>query len=469
MSSDKEQVTKPWAGRFREGQSRAVETFTESVSFDSKLCKQDIAGSKAHAAMLAKQGIISEQEARDIVSGLDVILGEIERGEFQWRVDFEDVHMNIESRLTELVGDAGRKLHTGRSRNDQVALDFRLYVSERLESWRHGCEVLVAALVEQAEANRDVLLPGCTHLQPAQPVSLAQHLLAYAWMLRRDYDRLGDSQGRTRVSPLGAAALAGTTHPLDPQAVAATLRLEKVFDNSMDAVSDRDFVAEALFCASLCMVHLSRFCEELIIWANPNFGYVSLPDAYATGSSIMPQKKNPDVAELIRGKVGRVHGSLVAMLTTLKALPLAYNRDMQEDKEPFFDADKTLDASLSLMAGMVGALKFRRDRMSAALRLGFVNATELADYLVRKGMPFRDAHHATGKAVALAEETGRGIEDMSLEELRSCAPQVDEDVYEALAFSTAVERRNTHGGTGPESVARQLRDLRRWLEERNAK
>ncbi len=465
MAEERDKSRKPWDGRFREGQSKAVEAFTESVSFDRRLYRQDIAGSKAHAAMLAEQGIITEQDAQDIAAGLDRILVEIESGEFQWREDLEDVHMNIESRLTELVGEAGRKLHTGRSRNDQVALDFRLYAAERLRSWQSGCAALIAALVDQAVAHKDVLLPGCTHFQPAQPVSLAQHLLAYAWMLRRDFERMADCLGRTEVSPLGAAALAGTTHDLDPWATARKLGLGKVFDNSMDAVSDRDFAVEALFCASLCMVHLSRFCEELIIWANPNFGYLGLPDAYATGSSIMPQKKNPDVAELIRGKVGRVHGALVALLTTLKGLPLAYNRDMQEDKEPFFEADKTLDACLSLMAGMTAALRFRPERMRQALKSGFVNATELADYLVRKGVPFRDAHHATGRAVALAEESGRGLEDLAVEELRGCAPEVEEDVYEALAFETAVLRRDTHGGTGPGPVARQLKELRRWLDE----
>ncbi len=464
MAEERGRTVKPWAGRFREGQSKAVETFTESVSFDHRLYRQDIAGSKAHATMLAARGIISEEDVRSIITGLDQVLGEIESGVFQWRHDLEDVHMNIESRLTELVGDAGRKLHTGRSRNDQVALDFRLYVAERLRAWQSGCAALVAALVDQASAHREVLLPGCTHLQPAQPVSLAQHLLAYAWMLVRDVERMTDCLKRTQVSPLGAAALAGTTHDLDPWATARELGLDRVFDNSMDAVSDRDFVAEALFCASLCMVHLSRFCEELILWANPNFGYLSLPDAYSTGSSIMPQKKNPDVAELVRGKVGRVHGALVALLTTLKGLPLAYNRDMQEDKEPFFETDRTLDASLSLMAGMTAALRFRPERMRQALKSGFVNATELADYLVRKGVPFRDAHHATGRAVALAEENGRGLEDLDIEELRGCAPEVENDVYEALAFETAVCRRNTHGGTGPVPVAKQLEDLRRWLE-----
>jgi len=461
---------KPWAGRFREGQTADVEAFTESVSFDKALYAEDIEGSKAHARMLARQGVIAPDEATAIEQGLEQVRREIESGEFVWRSDLEDVHMNIERRLTELVGAPGRKLHTGRSRNDQVALDFRLHVAGRLQHWAALCRDCVAAFTEQAEAQRDVLLPGCTHLQPAQPVSLAQHLLAYAWMLTRDHERMQDCLKRASVSPLGAAALAGATYPLDPESVARELGFTddkgrgRVFANSMDAVSDRDFVAEALFVANLCMVHLSRFCEELIIWANPNFGYVKLPDAYATGSSIMPQKKNPDVAELIRGKVGRVQGSLVGLLTTLKALPLAYNRDMQEDKEPFFDADRTVSRSLALMAGMVRALEFDPRAMRTALELGFCNATELADYLVGKGVPFRDAHHATGKAVALAEEAGRGLLELSLEELRTCAPQVEEDVFSVLQYEAAAERRATSGGTGPGPVREQLERLRGWLE-----
>lgn len=459
---------KPWGGRFRQEQGEDVEAFTESVSFDQILYREDITGSKAHARMLARQGVISTDEAKAIVEGLDQVLEEIESKQFVWRRELEDVHMNIERRLTELIGDPGRKLHTGRSRNDQIALDFRLFVVARLEAWETLCRDLIAAFVAQAEANREVLLPGCTHLQPAQPVSLAQHLLAYAWMLKRDVSRIRDCKQRASISPLGAAALAGSTYALDPASVAEELGLGGVFDNSMDAVSDRDFAAEALFTGSLIMTHLSRFCEELILWANPNFGYVKLPDAYATGSSIMPQKKNPDVAELIRGKTGRVYGSLTTLMTTLKGLPLAYNRDMQEDKEPFFDTDRTVSGSLALAAGMVRALAFVPEAMFKALALGYLNATEFADYLASKGMPFRDAHHATGRAVALAEETGRSLEVLSLDELRKCAGDkghlVEEDVYQVLAFDAAVNRRSLHGGTGPEPVARQLAALHAWLE-----
>ena len=343
---------KLWGGRFHEGTAASVEAYTQSISYDWALYKQDIAGSCAHARMLARQGVISAEEADQLVAGLAAVRAEIEDGTFQWKKELEDVHMNIESRLTELVGDVGKKLHTGRSRNDQVALDFRLFVSDRLREWQRLARELAAVYMARAEEHQDTILPGCTHLQPAQPVSLAHHLLAYAWMLRRDVQRMADCEKRTRISPLGAAALAGTTYPLDPASVARELDMYGTFDNSMDAVSDRDFVIEALFCASTAMMHLSRCCEEIILWSNPAFGFVKLPDAYATGSSIMPQKKNPDVAEIMRGKVGRVYGDLTAMLTILKGLPLTYNRDLQEDKEPFLDADHTLSTSLELMAGM---------------------------------------------------------------------------------------------------------------------
>ncbi|MDQ7831496.1 MAG: argininosuccinate lyase, partial [Desulfovibrionaceae bacterium] len=390
---------------------------------------------------------------------------EIEAGTFPWKVEREDVHMNIEARLTELIGPLGGKLHTGRSRNDQVALDFRLYAAEALEDWSDCLKGLVGVLAERAGEHTQTLLPGCTHLQPAQPVSLAQHLLAYAAMFRRDCERVADARKRVRVSPLGAAALAGTTYPLDPLFTAQTVGFETAFTNSMDAVSDRDFAAEGLFCASLIMMHLSRLCEEIVMWANPRFGFVALPDAFATGSSIMPQKKNPDVAELMRGKTGRVYGSLVSLLTTLKGLPLAYNRDMQEDKEPFFDADDTVRASLRIMAGMLQVLGFRVDRMREALSTGFLNATELADYLAAKGLPFREAHHVAGRAVALAESRGVGIEALSLVELQELSARVEADIFHTLAYETAVARRSARGGTGPQPVAAQLAELRQWLTQ----
>lgn len=456
---------KLWGGRFSGDTAPLVERYTCSVEFDSRLYAQDIDGSKAHAAMLAEQGIITPSDCDAILQGLEQIRAEIDAGEFVWRQDLEDVHMNIEHRLTELVGTPGQKLHTGRSRNDQVGLDFRLFVAACLEEWSSNLHALVGVLVRRADEHRKVLLPGCTHFQPAQPVSLAHHLLAYAQMFRRDHGRIRDALQRVRVSPLGAAALAGTTHPLDPQQVAQTLGFGETFANSMDAVSDRDFVLEAVFCGSLVMMHLSRLCEEIIIWANPQFGFVRLPDAYSTGSSIMPQKKNPDVAELMRGKTGRVYGDLVSLLTLMKGLPLSYNRDMQEDKEPFLDTHDTVAPSLAIMAGMLDELAFNRDRMHDALKAGFLNATELADYLAAKGMPFRQAHHATGAAVAFAEERNVGLENLSLAELQQFSDMIDEDVFAVLGYEAAVARRLVPGGTGPESVRVQIQCLKKWLAD----
>jgi argininosuccinate lyase len=458
-------AVKPWGGRFGQGTDALVEAYTESVSYDRRLWRQDIAGSKAHARMLARQGVLTDDEAARIVAGLEAVAAEIEAGTFVWKVEREDVHMNVEARLTELIGPLGGKLHTGRSRNDQVALDFRLYAAEALGDWRECLKALAAVLTDRAAEHAQTLLPGCTHLQPAQPVSLAQHLLAYACMFRRDCERVADALKRVRVSPLGAAALAGTTYPLDPLFTAEAVGFDAAFTNSMDAVSDRDFAAEGLFCASLIMMHLSRLCEEIVMWANPRFGFVSLPDAFATGSSIMPQKKNPDVAELMRGKTGRVYGALVSLLTTLKGLPMAYNRDMQEDKEPFFDADDTVRASLRIMAEMLKVLGFRTDSMRQALSAGFLNATELADYLAARGLPFREAHHVAGRAVALAESRGVGVEDLSLDELRGLSPLIEGDVFTTLAYETAVSRRNVRGGTGEGPVAEQIEGMRIWLRQ----
>lgn len=454
---------KMWGGRFAEAAADKVEQYTQSESFDRALYREDIAGSKAHARMLGACGIISAQESAVIIDGLDKVLAEIEAGAFVWKRELEDVHMNIERRLTELVGPVGGKLHTARSRNDQVGLDFRLHVSARLEVWSAELARLVGVVAERAEEHAATLLPGCTHLQAAQPVSLAQHLLAYAQMFKRDHERVADCLKRVRISPLGAAALAGTTHPIDPAQVARELGFSGTFANSMDAVSDRDYALEALFAGSVVMMHLSRLCEEIILWANPNFGYVRLPDAYSTGSSIMPQKKNPDVCELMRGKTGRVYGALTTLLTIMKGLPLTYNRDMQEDKEPFFDADRTVSASVSIMADMLAVLEFRPEVMQAALDKGFLNATELADYLAAKGLPFREAHHATGAAVAHAEKKGLRLEDLSLGEFKEFSPLVEQDVYAVLAHEAAVARRNMPGGTGPGSVAEQLSALRSWL------
>ncbi len=452
-----------WGGRFSEGPKEAVAAYTESVSYDRDLAFQDIRGSQAHARMLARQGILTAQEGRVLVEGLDRVAEEIRQGRLVWRPELEDVHMNIEARLTELVGEVGKRLHTGRSRNDQVGLSFRLYVSDHMVSWQKLLQNLCMRLVSMAEAHVNDILPGCTHLQPAQPVSLAHHLLAYAWMFRRDHARIADSLKRVRISPLGAAALAGTTYPLDPVSVAEDVGFEGIYRNSMDAVSDRDFVLEALFDASCVMTHLSRLCEELILWANPNFGYIRLSDGYSTGSSIMPQKKNPDVAELMRGRTGPVNGALMGLLTVVKGLPLAYNRDLQEDKEGFMDASRTVSTSLQVMEGMLSEISFNTERMEEACRRGYLNATEMADYLVGKGIPFREAHHVTGHAVALAESMGVTLEDLSLEDLRGLDPRFDEDVYRVLDCRAAVRRRETPGGTGPQSVANQIERLRGWL------
>ena len=454
-----------WGGRFSEGPKEAVAAYTESESYDRNLAPQDIRASKAHARMLARQGVISAEDGATLVEGLDAVAREIADGRFVWKPELEDVHMNIEARLTELVGDVGKRLHTGRSRNDQVGLTYRLFVSDALVQWQDLLVRLIARLVSRARDHAEHILPGCTHLQPAQPVSLAHHLLAYAWMLKRDHARLADTLRRVRVSPLGAAALAGTTYPLDPQSVAREVGFDDIYPNSMDAVSDRDFVLEALFDGSLIMTHLSRLCEELILWANPNFGFIRLSDGYSTGSSIMPQKKNPDVAELMRGRTGRVNGALVGLLTVVKALPLAYNRDLQEDKEGFMDASHTVMTSLNVMEGMLAEVTFNTDRMEEACRRGFLNATEMADYLVGKGIPFREAHHITGHAVALAEQRGVTLEDLSLEDLRALDARIDEDIYAVLDCHAAVRRRETPGGTGPKSVARQLDMLTTWLDE----
>lgn len=456
---------KMWGGRFAEGTAASMEAYSESVSFDWQLYAEDIRGSQAHARVLAKQGFLTDDEARQICDGLDEVKREIEAGGFAWKTEMEDVHMNIESRLTEIIGPVGGKLHTARSRNDQVALDFRLHVAARLASWQEYVASVIDVFVTRAQEHTETLLPGCTHFQPAQPVSLAHHLLAFCQMFKRDFERVTDCLKRVRVMPLGAAALAGTTHPVDPRAVADDLGVEAIFANSMDAVSDRDFAVEAVFAGSLIMTHLSRMCEEIIIWANPNFGYVRLPDQYSTGSSIMPQKKNPDACEIMRGKTGRVVGSLTTLLVVLKGLPMTYNRDLQEDKEPFFDADKTVTASLSIMKGMFEQLEFVPEKMLATVERGFLNATELADYLAAKGTPFREAHHITGAAVAYAEGKGVGLEKLSLDELKQFSPDIGEDVFGVLDYAACVERRTSPGSTGPESVAGQIRDLKAWLAE----
>lgn len=468
MNNDNES-SKLWGGRFEKRTSSLVEEFTQSLDYDRYLYVHDIAGSIAHARMLASRSVITPEESTLIIDGLKQVQREIQSGKFSWSTELEDVHMNIEKRLTEIVGPVGQKLHTGRSRNDQVALDFRLFAIESLASWQKELRDLMDTLLLQARANQETILPGYTHLQPAQPVSLAHHLLAYVQMFKRDFERATDALKRTRVSPLGAAALAGTTYPLDPEMAAEELGFDSVFENSIDAVSDRDFALEALFVCSMIMMHLSRLCEEIIIWSNPGFGFIKLPEAYSTGSSIMPQKKNPDVAELIRGKTGSVFGRLMSLLITMKALPLAYNRDMQEDKGPFIEAHRTVMTSLKVMSGMIGELSFDKRAMEAALKKGYLNATEMADYLTSKGMPFRQAHHVTGKAVAYAEKKGLGLEDLEIEELRGFSNKISKDIFEVLDYQQAVKRRKTPGGTGPESVAKQIDKITTWLNEAEKK
>ncbi len=467
METNKKDTNSAWGGRFSEKVSNLVEEYTQSVTFDSELCYVDILGSQAHAKMLAKQGIITHDEAKILCDGLDAVRKEIDNGDFVWKTSLEDVHMNIEARLTEIVGDVGKKLHTGRSRNDQVCLDFRLYVSNSLVEWAELVKKLVAVLLEQAKAHIYTLLPGATHFQPAQPVSLAHHLLAYCAMFQRDYERILQAEKRARISPLGAAALAGTTYPLDPHEVAKELNMYGVFQNSMDTVADRDHVLEALFCASTCAMHLSRLCEELIIWSNPQFGFVRLSDKHTTGSSIMPQKKNPDVAEIMRGKTGRMYGNLFNLFTQMKGIPLTYNRDLQEDKEPFFDTNKNINLSLAVMAEMLSEAQFNNENMAKALSKGFLNATEFADYLVSEGIPFRDAHHITGKTVAYAESINSALEDLSLEELNAFIPdgyRVEENVFVAMDYYTAVANRSAHGGTGFKSVEHQIKTIEQWIE-----
>ncbi|MCG8097807.1 MAG: argininosuccinate lyase, partial [Candidatus Thiodiazotropha taylori] len=416
--SDNHLTAKPWSGRFNEPTDAFVEAFTASVDFDRRLYRYDIQGSIAHARMLAQQGILSDQERDDIIQGLEQIQSRIAAGEFQWSVSLEDVHMNIESALTEAIGDAGKKLHTGRSRNDQVATDIRLWLRDEIDTLSAAIGKLQNALLDKAEQEAETILPGFTHLQTAQPVTFGHHLMAWFEMLDRDRQRLADCQQRVNVMPLGAAALAGTTYPIDRQMTAQLLGFSAPAENSLDAVSDRDFAIEFCAAASILMMHLSRFSEELIIWSSAQFGFVELSDSFCTGSSIMPQKKNPDVPELIRGKTGRIYGHLIGLLTLMKSQPLAYNKDNQEDKEPLFDTVDNLKGSLKVFAEMIPAISCRKQAMRQAAMQGFATATDLADYLVRKGIPFRDAHEVVGKAVAFGVAESRDLSEMSLAELQ---------------------------------------------------
>ncbi len=461
-------IEKLWGGRFREDTDRLVEEFTESISFDHRLALYDIRGSLAHLKALYQAGILEEEEYRRLKEGLHSIEQEIREGRFSFRKELEDIHMNIEAALKEKVGPLAGKLHTGRSRNDQVVTDFRLYLLDVNRKILHLLWELRRALVKKAEDHLDIILPGFTHLQHAQPVLWSHHLLAYYEMFSRDAERFRESRKRLAVSPLGAAALAGTPYPLDRELTARELGFETVARNSMDAVSDRDFALEFVFQAALTMMHLSRLAEEIILWMSPEFGFVDLPDALCTGSSIMPQKKNPDVPELIRGKTGRVYGHLIALFTLLKALPLTYNRDLQEDKEPVFDTADTLQKALQMAILLVEGLVPRKERMRAAAEEGYTTATDLADYLVFKGIPFREAHHLTGKIVAYAEEKGLKLWELSLKELQRFCERISEDVYNWLTVEGSVARRKTLGGTAPERVQENLTQAKQELEEEKA-
>ncbi|MCG8066568.1 MAG: argininosuccinate lyase [Candidatus Thiodiazotropha taylori] len=463
--SDNHLTAKPWSGRFNEPTDAFVEAFTASVDFDRRLYRYDIQGSIAHARMLAQQGILSDQERDDIIQGLEQIQNRIAAGEFQWSVSLEDVHMNIESALTEAIGDAGKKLHTGRSRNDQVATDIRLWLRDEIDTLSAAIGKLQNALLDKAEQEAETILPGFTHLQTAQPVTFGHHLMAWFEMLDRDRQRLADCQQRVNVMPLGAAALAGTTYPIDRQMTAQLLGFSAPAENSLDAVSDRDFAIEFCAAASILMMHLSRFSEELIIWSSAQFGFVELSDSFCTGSSIMPQKKNPDVPELIRGKTGRIYGHLIGLLTLMKSQPLAYNKDNQEDKEPLFDTVDNLKGSLKVFAEMIPAISCRKQAMRQAAMQGFATATDLADYLVRKGIPFRDAHEVVGKAVAFGVAESRDLSEMSLAELQQFSGQIDEDVFEILTLEGSVSARDHIGGTAPAQVRQAIQRARQRLAE----
>ena len=454
---------KAWGGRFSTDTHKQVEAFTASIDFDRRLAPHDIVGSIAHARMLAKCGLLTKAEADTIVGGLEEIREEIARGDFRFDAALEDIHMHVERRLIDKVGEVGGKLHTARSRNDQVALDLRLYLREAIAAIREGIRSLQGVFVTKAEVHLNTMMPGYTHMQRAQPIVLAHHLLAYFEMFQRDRDRFADCLVRVNVLPLGAGALAGTTLPIDRAFVAKLLDFPAVAANSVDAVSDRDFAVEFLSCCAILAMHISRLAEELVLWASAEFGFIELPDAFATGSSIMPQKKNPDVAELSRAKTGRVYGDLIGLLTVLKGLPLSYNRDLQEDKEPVFDAADTVRRMLEVLPPMLSAMIFRVDRMRAATAEGFLNATDLADYLVIKGVPFREAHEIVGRVVRHCVESGERLEALPLSRLRQFSQAVGPDVGKYITLEACVERRQSAGGTSSRRVAEAVVQAKRTL------
>ena len=439
---------KLWGGRFSKATDGLVDDFHSSISFDQRLAEQDITGSIAHATMLGEQGIIPQEDAEKIVEGLRGISADVKAGKVHWMVDAEDIHMNVEALLTERIGEAGKRLHTGRSRNDQVALDCRMYAKLACQETQEMLRELLSVLLDIAQDNLHTIMPGYTHLQKAQPITLAHHMMAYFQMFRRDLDRFAHAYDAADVMPLGSGALAGTTYPLNRERVAELLGFSRISMNSLDGVSDRDFLLEYLSAASICMMHLSRFCEELILWNTNEFRFVEMDDAFATGSSIMPQKKNPDVAELIRGKTGRVYGDLMGLLTTMKGLPLAYNKDMQEDKELTFDAIDTVKGCLALFTGMIATMTVNKPRMEASAKNGFTNATDAADYLVNHGVPFRDAHGIVGQLVLKCIEENISLDQLSLDEYKAICPVFEDDIYTAISMEECVQKRNTIGAPG---------------------
>jgi argininosuccinate lyase len=456
MSKDK-----LWGGRFSQPTDAFVEEFTASIDFDKRLYRQDIRGSIAHARMLGRQDIIPQADVDDIISGLEEILARIEAGDFDFSVSLEDIHMNIEARLSAAIGEAGKRLHTGRSRNDQVAVDIRLYLREEIVEVIRYLDLLEDALLFQAETNLGAIMPGYTHLQVAQPILFSHHMLAYVEMFSRDRGRMEDCAKRLNVLPLGAGALAGTTFPIDREYVASELEFSAPTRNSLDSVSDRDFALEFISASSILMMHLSRFSEELILWSTSEFDFIELSDSFCTGSSIMPQKKNPDVPELVRGKTGRVYGNLMALLTVMKALPLAYNKDMQEDKEPLFDTIDTVKGSLKIFADMIREMKIKADVMREAAARGFSNATDVADYLVRTGMPFREAHEVVGKSVRYCIEHGKRLEELTLAEWQAFSDLIGADIYDAITLEASVNARNATGGTALVRVKAEIERLKK--------
>ena len=462
MAEDKTSSNQMWGGRFASGPAAIMEEINASIGFDKKLYAQDIRGSLAHAEMLAKQGIISAEDLKQITEGLNSIRAEIENGKFEFSRKLEDIHMNVEARLADQIGLAAKRLHTARSRNDQVALDFRLWVKEELVKVDAALTALISVFLARAEEHADTVMPGFTHLQTAQPVTFGHHCMAYVEMFGRDRSRVRDCIERMDESPIGAAALAGTPYPIDRHMTAKALGFREPTRNSIDTVSDRDFALEFLSLASICATHLSRLAEEIVIWSTPQFNFVRLSDSFSTGSSIMPQKKNPDAAELVRAKTGRINGSLIALLTVMKGLPLAYSKDMQEDKEQVFDAAESLELSLAAMAGMIGDMTVNTASMRKAAGSGFSTATDLADWLVRElGLPFRDAHHVTGAAVAAAEKKGVDLAGLTLDELKAIHPDINDTVYAVLTVDASVASRKSYGGTAPDQVRFQIAEWKK--------